>query len=69
MDIQVYRVAVRLELDDQITRNLMQVSRNAIDLNKKLVKITMNIRALNRAVREAKSALRALNRSLNIPIT
>ncbi|MCA1179784.1 MULTISPECIES: hypothetical protein [unclassified Pantoea] len=65
MDIQAYRVAVRLALDDQITRNLMQVSRDAIELNKKFVKITKNIKALTSAAREATSALRALNRSLN----
>lgn len=65
MDIQAYRVAVRLALDDQITRNLLQVSRDAIELNKKFVTITRNIKALTRAAREATSALRALNRSLN----
>lgn len=65
MDIQAYRVAVRLALDDQITRNLMQVSRDAIELNQKFVKITKNIKALTSAAREATSALRALNRSLN----
>jgi len=65
MDIQAYRVAVRLALDDQITRNLLQVSRDAIELNKKFVTITRSIKALTRAAREATSALRALNRSLN----
>jgi hypothetical protein len=65
MDIQAYRVAVRLALDDQITRNLLQVSRDAIELNKKFVTITRNIKALTSAAREATSALRALNRSLN----
>lgn len=65
MDVQAYRVAVRLALDDQITRNLMQVSRDAIELNKKFVTITGNIKALTSAAREATSALRALNRSLN----
>jgi len=65
MDVQAYRVAVRLALDDQITRNLLQVSRDAIELNKKFVTITRNIKALTRAAREATSALRALNRSLN----
>ncbi|WP_337037025.1 hypothetical protein [Pantoea agglomerans] len=65
MDVQAYHVAVRLALDDQITRNLMQVSRDAIELNKKFVTITRNIKALNSAAREATSALQALNRSLN----
>lgn len=65
MDVQAYRVAVRLALDDQITRNLMQVSRDAIELNKKFVTITRNIKALTSAAREATSTLRALNRSLN----
>lgn len=65
MDIQAYSVAVRLALDDQLTRNLLQVSRDAIELNKKFVTITRNIKALTSAAREATSALRALNRSLN----
>lgn len=65
MDVQAYRVAVRLALDDQITRNLLQVSRDAIELNKKFVTITRNIKALTSAAREAASALRALNRSVN----
>lgn len=65
MDVQAYRVAVRLALDDQITRNLLQVSRDAIELNKKFVTITRNIKALTSAAREATSALRALNRSLS----
>lgn len=65
MDVQAYRVAVRLALDDQLTRNLLQVSRDAIELNKKFVAITRNIKALTSAAREATSALRALNRSLN----
>ena len=65
MDVQAYRVAVRLALDDQITRNLLQVSRDAIELNKKFVTITKNIKALTSAAREATSALQALNRSLN----
>lgn len=69
MDIQAYRVAVRLALDDQITRNLLQVSRDAIELNKKFVTITRNIKALTSAAREATSALRALNRSLNNQFT
>ena len=65
MDVKAYRVAVRLALDDQITRNLLQVSRDAIELNKKFLTITRNIKALTSAAREATSALRALNRSLN----
>lgn len=65
MDIQAYRVAVRLALDDQLTRNLLQVSRDTIELNKKFVTITKNIKALTSAAKEATSALRALNRSLN----
>lgn len=65
MDVQAYRLAVRLALDDQITRNLLQVSRDAIELNMKFVTITWNIKALTSAAREATSALRALNSSLN----
>ena len=56
---------MRLALDDQITRNLLQVSRDAIELKKKFLTITRNIKALTSAAREATSALRALNRSLN----
>ncbi len=65
MDVQAYRVAVRLVLDDQITRQMLKVSRDAIELNKKFATITKNIKALSSAAREASSALRGLNRSLN----
>ncbi|MCS3401420.1 MULTISPECIES: hypothetical protein [Pantoea] len=65
MDVQAYRVVVRLALDDQITRQMLKVSRDTIELNKKFVTITKNIKALSSAAREASSALRGLNRSLN----
>lgn len=39
MDVQAYRVALRLALDDQITRNMMQVSRDDIELNNKFVEM------------------------------
>lgn len=47
MDVQAYRVAVRIALDDQITRNMLQVSRDAIQLNKKFVEMVKNIKAVN----------------------
>ncbi|WP_350769325.1 hypothetical protein [Pantoea anthophila] len=40
MNVQAYHVAVRVELDDQITRNLQQVSRDA----------TSALQALNRSL-------------------
>lgn len=65
MDVQAYRVAVRIALDDQITRNMMQVSRDAIQLNKKFVEMAKNIKAVISATKEAASAMRSLNSSLN----
>ncbi|MCG7388747.1 hypothetical protein [Pantoea sp. ACRSB] len=65
MDVQAYRVAVRLALDDQITRNMMQVSRDAIELNKKFVEMAKNIKAVTSAAKEASAAIRSLNNSLS----
>jgi len=65
MDVQAYRVAVRLALDDQITRNMMQVSRDAIELNKKFVEMTKSIKAVTSAAKEASSAIRSLNSALS----
>ena len=65
MDVQAYRVAVRLALDDQITRNMMQVSRDAVQLNKKFVEMAKNIKAVTSAAKEASSALRSLNSALS----
>lgn len=56
MDIQAYCIAVRLALDDQITRNLLQVSRDAIELNKTFGSITGNTKALTSVARETTSA-------------
>jgi len=51
------RIAVRLALDDQITCcNLLQVSRDAIELNKKFGSITRNTKAMTCAARETTSA-------------
>ncbi|WP_217548799.1 hypothetical protein [Pantoea sp. GbtcB22] len=65
MDVQAYRVAVRLALDDQITRNMMQVSRDAVQLNKKFVEMARNIKAVTSATKEATSAIRSLNSALS----
>lgn len=65
MDVQAYRVAVRIALDDQITRNMMQVSRDAIQLNKKFVEMAKNIKTVTSAAKEATSAMRSLNSSLS----
>jgi len=65
MDVQAYRVAVRLTLDDQITRNMMQVSRDAIELNKKFVEMSKSIKAVTSAAKEASSAIRSLNSALS----
>ncbi|MFZ4215938.1 hypothetical protein ACOZB2_31830, partial [Pantoea endophytica] len=65
MDVQAYRVAVRIALDDQITRNMMQVSRDAVQLNKKFVEMARNIKAVTSAAKEATSAIRSLNSALS----
>lgn len=65
MDVQAYRVAVRLALDDQITRNMMQVSRDAIELNKKFVEMAKHIKAVTSATKEATTAIRSMNRALS----
>lgn len=65
MDVQAYRVAVRIALDDQITRNMLQVSRDAIQLNKKFVEMVKNIKAVTSAAKEATSAMRSMNSAMN----
>ncbi|MBN7122902.1 hypothetical protein BSU01_14455 [Erwinia billingiae] len=65
MDVQAYRVAVRIALDDQITRNMLQVSRDAIQLNKKFVEMAKNIKAVTSAAKEAASAMRSMNSAMN----
>jgi hypothetical protein len=65
MDVQAYRVAVRIALDDQITRNMLQVSRDAIQLNKKFVEMTKNIKTVTIAAKEASSAMRSMNSAMN----
>ena len=65
MDVQAYRVAVRLALDDQITRNMMQVAKDAIELNKKFGEIAKNIKAVTSAAKEATSAIRSMNNALS----
>ncbi|MGP2486911.1 hypothetical protein ACTUTK_06955 [Pantoea ananatis] len=64
MDVQAYRVAVRLALDDQLTRQMMQVARDAIELNKKFVEMAKNIKAVTSAAKEATSAIRSMNSAL-----
>lgn len=65
MDVQAYRVAVRIALDDQITRNMLQVSRDAIQLNKKFVEMAKNIKTVTSAAKEATSAMRSMNSAMN----
>ncbi|WP_255562098.1 hypothetical protein [Rahnella sp. PD12R] len=62
MDIQAYRVAVRIALDDQISRQMMQVSRDALELNNKFVQMAKRIRAVTTAAKEATTAMSGLNR-------
>lgn len=64
MDVQAYRVAVRIALDDQITRNMLQVSRDAIQLNKKFVEMAKNIKTVTSAAKEATSAMRSMNSAM-----
>lgn len=64
MDIQAYRVAVRIALDDQISRQMMQVSRDALELNKTFVQMAKNIKAVTSAAKEATTAFSAMNKAM-----
>jgi len=65
MDIQAYRVAVRIALDDQISRQMMQVSRDALELNKTFVQMAKNIKAVTSAAKEATTAFSAMNKAMS----
>lgn len=65
MDIQAYRVAVRIALDDQISRQMMQVSRDALELNKTFVQMAKNIKAVTSAAKEATTAFSAMNKVMS----
>ncbi len=64
MDIQAYRVAVRIALDDQISRQMMQVSRDALELNKKFVQMAKNINSVTSAANKAATAFERMNNAI-----
>jgi|GEM_PF-515846 len=64
MDVQAYRVAVRLALDDQITRNMMRVSEDAMKLNEKFIQMQKNIKAITSAAKEATKAISGMNSAM-----
>ncbi|CNF09511.1 Uncharacterised protein [Yersinia rohdei] len=65
MDTQAYRVAVRLALDDQITRSLIQVSRDAIKLNEKFIQMAKNIKSITSSAKEAERAVSSMNKAMS----
>ncbi|EPB4201302.1 hypothetical protein ACROPO_004205 [Yersinia enterocolitica] len=65
MDTQAYRVAVRLALDDQITRSLTQVSRDAIKLNEKFIQMAKNIKSITSSAKEAERAVSSMNKAMS----
>lgn len=67
MDTQAYRVAVLLTLNDQLSKNLAKVGRDAKELGGKFDAINKSILAITKSSEAASKALEKLNRSLNSP--
>lgn len=67
MDSQAYRVAVLLTLNDQLSKNLAKVGRDAKELGGKFDAINKSILAITKSSEAASKALEKLNRSLNSP--
>ncbi|EIC82056.1 hypothetical protein SPM24T3_23782, partial [Serratia sp. M24T3] len=65
MNIQAYSVAVRLAMDDQISRNLMMISNDAVKLNKRFIQMAKNIKAITAAANEAQRAFKGMNSAMN----
>ncbi len=69
MDSQAYRVAVLLTLNDQLSKNLAKVGKDAKELGGKFDAINKSIQAITKSSEAASKALDKLNRSLNNPAT
>ncbi|WP_394551482.1 hypothetical protein C1N58_12365 [Pantoea sp. SGAir0180] len=69
MDSQAYRVAVLLTLNDQLSKNLAKVGKDAKELGGKFDAINKSIQAITKSSEAASRALDKLNRSLNSPAT
>lgn len=69
MDSQAYRVAVLLTLNDQLSKNLAKVGKDAKELGGKFDAINKSIQAITKSSEAATKALDKLNRSLNNPAT
>lgn len=65
MDSQAYRVAVLLTLNDQLSKNLAKVGKDAQELGGKFDAINKSIQAITRSSNAAAKAIEKLNKSLN----
>lgn len=64
MNIQAYNVAVRLALDDQITRNMMRISQDAVKLNEKFIQMAKSIKGITSAAKDAQNAISKMNKAM-----
>ncbi len=65
MDSQAYRVAVLLTLNDQLSKNLAKVGKDAQELGGKFDAINKSIQAITKSSNAAAKAIEKLNKSLN----
>lgn len=65
MDSQAYRVAVLLTINDQLSKNLAKVGRDAKELGGKFDAINKSIQAITKSSNAASKAIEKLNRTLN----
>ena len=65
MDTQAYRVAVMLTVNDQLSKSLAKISKDAAELGGKFDAINKNIQAITRSTNSASKAMEKLNAALN----
>jgi hypothetical protein len=69
MDIQAYRVAVQLSVNDQISRVLYAVSRDALALHERFQQITKDLRDITKAANQATDALKKMAKAGQSPLS
>ncbi|TKI03585.1 hypothetical protein [Martelella alba] len=65
MDVQAYNVAVRIAMNDQISRALAAVSKDALKLHERFEQITKDIKGITTAANKAAEALSKMTRAGN----
>lgn len=65
MDLQSYKVAVHLVLNDDITRNMTRISEDAVKLNARFEQMQKVIKSVTAASNNAAKAIKKMNEAMN----